>query len=86
MSDAFIEKARNSESQSVEEFAVRLTALPRHAHDKQDAGQCHFHPFRVCSCGKCKDREQFECEGKDYHTKHVSSCPLHSLAYKIECK
>ena len=30
-------------------------------------------------------RENYECEGKDYHTKHILSCPLHSLAYEIEC-
>ena len=88
MSDAFIEKARNnfsfvlSESQSAEEFATRLRTLPRHARDQHE---CDFHPLRVCSCNECEDRDLFECDGKDYHTKHVLSCPLHSLAYEIEC-
>lgn len=93
LSNAFIEKARNnfsfilSESQSPEEFSSRLRLLPRHARDQHewDGGQCDFHPLKVCSCGKCEDRENFVCEGKDYHTKHILSCPLHSLAYEIEC-
>ena len=93
LSDAFIERARNnfsfilSDSQSSEEFATRLRSLPRHARDQHtwDGGQCGFHPLKVCSCGKCEDRENYECEGKDYHTKHIVSCPLHSLAYEIEC-
>jgi len=25
------------------------------------------------------------CEGKEYHTAHVLTCPLHALAYEIEC-
>lgn len=49
------------------------------------AGQSDFHPLKVCSCKKCEDREQFECKWKDYHTKLILSCPLHSLAYEIEC-
>ena len=93
LADAFIEKARNnfsfilSESQSSDEFSSRLRLLPRHARDQHtwDGGQCGFHPVKVCSCGECEDRENFKCEGKDYHTKHILSCPLHSLAYEIEC-
>ena len=34
---------------------------------------------------ECEDREQFECDGKDYLMNHVLSCPLHCLAYEIEC-
>ena len=90
LSDAFIEKALNnfsfilSESQS-SEVSSRLRLLLRHVHDQHtwDGGQCGFHPVKVCSCGKCEDRENYECEGKDYHTKHILSCPLHSLAYEI---
>ena len=93
LSDSFIERARNnfsfilSESQSPEEFSTRLRALPKHARDQHEwvGGQCDFHPLKVCSCKKCGDRENFECEGKNYHTKHILSCPLHSLAYEIEC-
>ena len=39
----------------------------------------------MCSCNQCEDKEQFDCEGKDYHTKHKLSCPFHSLAYEIDC-
>ena len=86
---AFVEKARNnfsfilSESQSAEEFSTRLRLLPKHARDEHEL--CDFHPVKVCGCGKCEDREKFKCAGKDYHTKHILSCPLHSLAYEIEC-
>ena len=41
-----------------------------------------FYLPRVCSCGKCED---LKCEGKDYHTKYLLTCPFHSLAYEIEC-
>lgn len=93
LSEAFIERAHNnfsfilSESQSAEEFSSRLRALPRHARDQHEweTGRCDFHPVKVCTCKKCEDREQLECEGKDYHTKYILSCPLHSLAYEIEC-
>lgn len=93
LSDAFIERARNnfsfvlSQAQSAEEFKTKLNALPRHARDEHiwDEGQCDFHPVKVCSCGKCPNKSEFKCEGKDYHTKFLLSCPLHSLAYEIEC-
>lgn len=58
-----------------------------HARDQREwvGGQCDFHPVKVCICKKCGDRENFECEGKNYHTTHILSCPLHSLAYETEC-
>ena len=93
LSDAFIEKARTnfscllSQPNSAEEFATKLKALAMHAKDKHkwDGGQCDFHPMRVCSCGKCKT-EALECEGKDYKSKISLKCPLHALAYEIECE
>ena len=92
MSDAFIEKARNnfsfvlSEAESAESFATKLLVLPRHARDEHewDSGRCDFHQLCVCSCGNCKDKEEPDCAGKPYSTKHILSCPLHSLAYEIE--
>lgn len=48
------------------------------------SGECDFHPLRVCSCGVCGDGE-LECEGKDYKSTHVLTCPLHALAYEVEC-
>ena len=93
MSDKFVEKARNnfslvlSHSESAEEFARKVTALARHARDEHnwDDGRCDFHPPRVCSCNKCEDRRNFQCEGKDYRTRYILTCPFHSLAYEIEC-
>ena len=93
LSDNFIERARNnlsfilSQSQSAEEFATKMEALARHARDEHewDSGKCDFHLPRVCSCGKCEDKEDLKCEGKDYHTKYLLTCPFHSLAYEIEC-
>ena len=45
---------------------------------------CSFHPQRMCSCGKCI--EELKCERKPYQSKNVVSCPLHSLAYELECE
>ena len=58
LSKKFIEKAQNnfslilSMSESAEEFAVKIKALPRHARDEHewDEGKCDFHLPRVCSC------------------------------------
>ena len=77
MCEQFVEKARNnfslvlSHSESAEEFARKVTALARHARDEHnwDDGRCNFHPHRVCSCNKCEDRRNFQCEGKDYRTR-----------------
>ena len=33
----------------------------------------------------CEDGEDLKCEGKDYHSRYVLTCPFHSLAYEIEC-
>ena len=52
LSDNFIERARNnfsfilSQSQSAEEFATKMKALARHAHDEHewDHGKCDFLP------------------------------------------
>ena len=56
MSDQFIMRARNnnfslilSQSESVEEFAIRMRALARHTLDehKWETERCNFHPPRV---------------------------------------
>ena len=94
LSEVFIEKAWNnfslilSNSESVHEFAEPLKALPRHACDKHewDGGKCTFHALKVCSCGKCEDDAKLKCDGKDYHTRQMLKCPMHSLAYEIECR
>ena len=85
-----------TDSKSAEEFAKRLRVLPRHVRDehkwevKKEGAEpttehCDFHPLKVCSCGKCADKEDFKCNGKDYATRYVLTCPFHSLLYEIEC-
>ena len=93
LSKAFIEKSRNyfslilSSCETAKEFSTRVRDLAKHACDvhEWDGGRCTFHALRVCSCGKCGDAEQLQCEGKEYHTRQKLSCPFHSLAYTIEC-
>ena len=63
------------EVQSQEEFVKRLEALPKHARGihEWEGGRCDFHPLRVCTCKKCRDKEQIECEGKPYKTRMKST-------------
>lgn len=49
-----------------------------------DGGECDFPPLRQCSCGKCK-RDDLKCSGKEYQSTNILTCPLHALAYEIEC-
>ena len=85
-----------TDSKSAEEFAKRLRVLPRHVCDEHEwevmeegaeptTEHCDFHPLKVCSCGNCADKENFECEGKDYTTRYGLTCAFHSLLYEIEC-
>ena len=46
--------------------------------------KCDFHPLTACSCGNCTDRENHECEGKEYHTREVLQCQFHLLVYKMK--
>ena len=50
-----------------------------------DNGFCSFHAQNVCSCGKCGD-EELKCKGKPYESKNIVTCPLHALAYEIDCE
>lgn len=92
LSDAFVKQSRNnfslilSNSESAAEFAQRLRNLYHHAIDehKWEGGECDFHSETVCSCGKCEDRNAPQCSGKEYHTRHVLTCPFHKLAYRVE--
>ena len=89
----FISKAHTNfssiltEAQSQEEFVKRLEALPKHAHDihEWEGGRCDFHPLRVCTCKKCSDKQQIECEGKPYKTRMKLDYEFHALLYEIEC-
>ena len=93
LSKSFIGKAHTDftsilmECQSQEEFARRLTALPKHARNEHewDGGKCDFHPQRVCTCKECDNKGEIKCTGKPYQTKNKLTCPFHTLAYEIEC-
>lgn len=93
LSDTFCQRARNnfssilSSSQSATEFSERLQALVHHVQDvhEWEGGQCLFHSLTVCSCGDCEDKNEPQCQGRDYHTREVLSCPFHLLVYQIEC-
>ena len=68
-------------SKSAEEFAKRLRALPRHVCDEHEWEEVKkegdFHPLKVCSCSNCADKENFECEGRDYTTWYRLTCLFH---------
>ena len=51
-----------------------------------DGGECGFHPKIVCSCKKCKEDEELQCQGKPYKTKNPLTCDYHWLQYCIECE
>ena len=76
LSKSFIGKAHTDftsilmECQSQEEFARRLTALPKYARDEHecDGGRCDFHPQRVCTCKECDNKGEMQCTGKPYQT------------------
>ena len=52
-----------------------------------EGGQFSFHADQVCSCGNCGDctPEELKYSGKPYTSKLTLQCPLHALAYEIEC-
>ena len=74
-------------AQSKEEFVKRLEALPKHARDvhEWEGGRCEFHPLWVCTCKKCGDSGEIQCEGKAYKTRVKLDCEFHALLYEIEC-
>ena len=47
-------------------------------------GSCDFHSEKRCSCGSCEE-DEVKCDGREYTTKNPLTCPLHALAYEIEC-
>ena len=74
LGEMFIERAKNnfsfilSMSQSAEEFATKMKALARHARDEheRDEGRCDFTCLK-CAVVESEDKEDLQCEGKDYH-------------------
>ena len=72
-----------------QEYARRLRALGEyHSRDihEWDGGECGFHPKIVCSCKKCKEDEELQCQGKPYKMKNSLTCDYHWLQYRIECE
>ena len=63
-------------AQSKEEFVKRLEALPKHARDvhEWEGGRCEFHPLRVCTCKKCGDSGEIQCEGKKALSTSAAFC------------
>ena len=94
LSDSFIKQARLNlycclvqAGNNPETFATGMRNLGKY-HSKDihewDGGSCKFHKLKICSCKQCKD--DVLCEGKEYRTRSPLKCPLHSLAFEIECE
>ena len=69
-------------SESAEEYTKRVRSLYRHATD--DHSECDFHTQTVCNCGKCPDKQNHGCKGKQYSSRHQLHCQFHILLYKVE--
>ena len=67
-------------------FAKRLCDLGKyHAHNIHSwEGVAVIFIVKRCTCGNCEE-DEVECEGREYATKNPLTCPLHALAYEIEC-
>ena len=95
INDAFIQSAKRNLfcaitqcGNSASNFAERMRHLGQyHARGihQWDGGQCDFHPLVVCSCGNCVSTDELQCAGKEYASRNVLRCDLHSLTYEIEC-
>ena len=94
LSDSFIKQARINlycclvqAENSPQAFATGMRQLGRY-HSKDihqwDGGKCAFHELKKCTCKQCED--QVLCEGKEYHTRNPLACPMHALAFEIECE
>ena len=94
MSDGFLRQARINffcclvqSEKDPDAFAKRLCDLCKyHARNihSWEGSSCDFHHEKRCTCGSCEE-DEVECEGIGYATKNPLTCPLHSLAYEIEC-
>ena len=94
MSDGFLRQARINffcclvqSGKDPDAFAKRLCDLGKyHARNIHSwkGGSCDFHSEKRCTCGNCEE-DEVECDGREYATKNPLTCPLHALAYEIEC-
>ena len=96
LGDSFVTNARVNhfcclqQCNDPQEYARRMRALGsyhcRDIHEWGDGEVCGFHPKLICSCGKCDEDEEMQCDGKPYKTKNILSCEHHQLAYQLECE
>jgi len=63
-----------------EKFVARLTALYHHARVEHECKNGSSVSSTLSGCVECD--EDLKCEGKAYKTRHVLTCPFHSLAYQ----
>ena len=94
LSDSFIKQARINlycclvqAENDPEAFATGMKNLGKyHSKDihRWEGGECIFHEAKKCTCKKCVD--EIVCEGKEYHTRNPLTCPMHALAFEIECE
>ena len=50
-----------------------------------EGGSCDFHSLKTCICKQCDEDDELICDSTLYATKNPLTCPLHGLAYEIEC-
>lgn len=73
-----------------EAFATGMRNLGRY-HSKDihqwggGKGKCTFHEPKKCTCKNCS-KDVIPCEGKEYYTRNPLTCPMHALAFEIECE
>ena len=94
LSDKFIRQERINflcclvdSGKDPDSFKKKLCNLGKyHARNiHQWGGSCDFHSLKTCTCQQCDENDELICDGRLYATKNLLSCPLHSLAYEIEC-
>ena len=95
LSDKFIKQARINffcclvhSGKDPDSFEKKLCNLGKyHAHNIHQCGggSCDFHSLKTCVCKQCDEDDEVTCDGNLYSTKNPLTCPLHSLAYEIEC-
>ena len=75
-------------TQDPDSFKKKLCNLGKyHARNihQWEGGTCDFHSLKTCICKQYNEDDELTCDGKLYATKSPLTCPLHALAYEIEC-
>lgn len=96
LSDSFLTSAHVNhfcclqQCEDSQEYARRMRALGayhcRDIHEWDEGESCGFHENVVCSCTKCDEDEEIQCEGQPYKTKAKLTCDFHQMAYRLECE